>query len=146
MLHMIHLTHAFEISSPSGRRWSADAAFLDEDNTLMLHMIHLTHAFELSSPSGQRWSADAIFSGQRQHSDALMLHMIHLTRAFELSSPSGRRWSADAVFPDEGNTLMLRMSLDDLANLRDRPTHVNAPVTAFGAMRADRYEQVRGDE
>ena len=109
MLHMIHLTHAFEISSPSGRRWSADAAFLDEDNTLMLHMIHLT-------------------------------------RAFELSSPSGRRWSADAVFPDEGNTLMLRMSLDDLANLRDRPTHVNAPVTAFGAMRADRYEQVRGDE
>jgi len=86
------------------------------------------------------------FSGQRQHSDALMLRMFHLKLAFKRSSPSGRRWSADAVFPDEGNTLMLRMSLDDLANLRDRPTHVNAPVTAFGAMRADRYEQVRGDE
>eukprot|EP00983_Pelagomonas_calceolata_P107200 1159319-Pelagomonas_calceolata.AAC.1 len=52
------------------------------------------------------------------------------------------RWSADPVILDDGNVLKLRLSLDDLSHLRDRPTKVNAPVTAFGAMRANRYEQV----
>lgn len=57
--------------------------------------------------------------------------------------PCVRRWEAPEGDKDDGNRLYLHTEVDDLAQPR-KATMENAPVAAFGAMTADRYEQVRG--
>ena len=61
--------------------------------------------------------------------------------------PVSVRWAADdgsSTPLDEGNTLLLRLSQDDLARLRGRATVANAPATVFGLMTAAKDAQVSG--
>ena len=54
------------------------------------------------------------------------------------------RWANDegGVPLDEGNALMLQLSQDDLARLRNRTTVANAPAAVFSLMTAAKDAQV----